>query len=162
MKVSPTAQSSSSISVTWTYDSGDEIPEFVTINEYGPDGRLLASQPNLPALGGVALFTRLSPNTPYRYQWRGAFPSNSRGAANFVCQDPADAAQVLTLAQKPAPPPPPPTPSPGKDASPVTNIQARALPFGKIKVSWDPAVITTRGCLYIGSKPISISSLHRF
>jgi hypothetical protein len=65
VKVVATAQSRSA-SVTWTYDLADEIPQIsVTILEFGPDGRQIAQQPNLPVLGGTALFQGLTPDTNY-------------------------------------------------------------------------------------------------
>ena len=76
MKVTPKAQSATSISVTWTYDlnAGDVIPASVIVKEFGPDGRLMASQP-IPNPTGSAFFTGLKPNTTYTYQWCGVFAS---------------------------------------------------------------------------------------
>jgi hypothetical protein len=159
MKVFVTSQSSSSISVTWKYEAGDEVPISATINEYGPDGNLLSSQSNLPSLQGVALFTGLKPSTTYRYQWCGAFTSDAGGAPNIICQDPSESIQGITLAQ---PPPPPPTHPGGSGSTPSSGVvvKVRAMPFAQILVHWGSiegdvsAVVRLRNQIMNGDVPL--------
>jgi hypothetical protein len=161
MKVFPTPQSPTSISVTWKYDVGDEVPISATINEYGPDGNLLSSQSNLPSLQGVALFTGLKPSTTYRYQWCGAFTSDAGGAPNIICQDPSESVQGVTLA--PAPPPPTnPTHSGPSGPTPSSGVvvKVRAMPFAKMVVHWGSiegdvsAIVRLRNQIMNGDVPL--------
>jgi hypothetical protein len=134
MKLFATPQSSVAISVTWTYDSGDEVPASVIIREYGPDGALMASQPNPQPVAGVALFVGLKPATTYRYEWCGIFPSSSGDLTSCHPQSPA---LGTTFIQKP-PPPPPHGPPSGPSSTPSSGVvvKVRAIPFGKIAVEW--------------------------
>ncbi len=86
MKVVATAQSSTSISVTWSYSLGDAIPESVTVNERTQNGELIAAQSELPP-DGTALFTGLIPNATYSYEWCGKFSTSGR-VGNFSCHEP--------------------------------------------------------------------------
>jgi hypothetical protein len=93
VKVFATAQSPTAVSVTWRYDLGDEIPQVsVTILEFGPDGKQVASQPNLPVQGGLALFQGLTPDTNYMYQWCRVFSSVAGDLTS--CADPSTNAHV--------------------------------------------------------------------
>ena len=137
MKVTPFAQSSTSISVTWSYDAGDETPASVTIREFGPDGSQMAAQALLPPVGGLALFTGLKPSTSYKYQWCGVFPSTAGDLTS--CADP------VTGTTSPAPKAPsapgagggspPGNPTPARSGG-VMNLQAQARPFGKVAIAW--------------------------
>lgn len=91
MKISATAQSSTSILVSWAYEQGDAIPEVsVTVNERTENGSLIATQSDLPPLTGAALFNGLQPSTTYLYEWCGKFMSAAGGPGNLSCHEPVE------------------------------------------------------------------------
>jgi len=89
VKVVATAQSSTSISVTWSYSLGDAMPDSVTVNERTQNGALIAAQSELSP-DGTALFTGLIPNTTYLYEWCGKFSSAAGRVGNFSCHEPVE------------------------------------------------------------------------
>ncbi len=106
VQVIATPQGLNAMEITWSYDNGEIPPSSVTVHEYGPDGQQMALQGSLASVGGVALFTNLKPNTTYRYEWCGYYPSAAGGAAVQICvppvsqtilpQSPPAAGEVLT------------------------------------------------------------------
>lgn len=135
MKVLPFAQSSTSISVTWSYDAGDEVPESVTIREFGPDGTQMESQDGLSPLTGLALFTGLKASTSYGYQWCGVFPST--GGDLTSCADPV-LGTTRPAASTGGGGRPPENPSAPRSGG-VVNLRAQARPFGKVAITWERA-----------------------
>jgi D-mannose binding lectin len=105
------AQSSTAISVNWTYDPSETPPSSVTVNEFNMSKNLIASQGPL-ATYGSALFIGLMPNTTYNYEWCGSYLQDD-GSYSTNC---INTYSGTTLAHNPIPIPPPtpgpPTPTP--------------------------------------------------
>ncbi len=153
MEVTPQAQSSTSISVTWTYDVGDDVPTgpVVTIYEYGPAGKLITSQADLDAVSGEALFTGLKPGTTYQYKWCATFDFGE--GPNQVCVSPVSCTTLASSSPTPTKSPtstpsktptPTPTPSPAA-ATPATptHVSAVALAYNRAQVSWQSSGANT-------------------
>jgi hypothetical protein len=115
--VSVKAQSSTSISVDWSYDPSEAPPDSVTVNEYNSSGMLIAPQGPLATFGS-ALFTGLFPNTLYYYQWCGNYPLDGGGELPNCTSWNAYSGRTLS-----SPHPPPPTPPPPPVTLKITGVQ---------------------------------------
>ena len=149
MIVTPHAQSSTSISVSWMAEAGDPVlqPGSITVSEYDAKGNLRTTKTNFTVDGGPALFTGLMPGTTYNYTLSASISTES-GFAPFgpigpcPCATPSPAGKQPDTPSTPSQPPGPS--SPGQQGSfkgydysgAVKNVQALAKPFGKIVVSW--------------------------
>jgi hypothetical protein len=149
MIVTPHAQSSTSISVSWMAEAGDPVlqPGSITVSEYDAKGNLRTTKTNFTVDGGPALFTGLMPGTTYNYTLSASISTES-GFAPFgpigpcPCATPSPAGKQPDTPSTPSQPPGPS--SPGQQGSfkgydysgAVKNVQALAKPFGKIVVTW--------------------------
>jgi hypothetical protein len=115
------------ISVTWSYDLAEDVPISVTVNRIDSNNNIIQSEPNLAGLGGTALFTPLTPNTSYLFEWCGIYIAE--GVGEFTS---CIAPQSATTANPPPPPPP-------KSVGPPVNVTASDASVGlnlKVHLSW--------------------------
>jgi hypothetical protein len=115
--VSVKAQSATAISVGWSYDPTETPPDYVTVNEFSASNTLITSQSPLATFGS-ALFTGLTPNTTYHYQWCGGYQQDD-GSTVTNCVGQLFPGTTLGSTPRPTPhPTPPPTPHPTPPPTP--------------------------------------------